>query len=157
MSKATTKARIQAEITTAIANDSITPTIVGSILDEILELDLRPYRVFIASVSQFGLNVPTYEVLENTTGVDFTCYRSQDFSQPEGSYYFQADGVFTPSKTFSFQDATRRRNDDESFDYTIYCRPIDINNFGFNTISSVTGQRADGCLINILIEIRVYN
>lgn len=71
MSKATTKNRIQTEITSAITSNSITPTIVGTILDEIIELpivDSRPYKVYAGTIYQFGTSDPIIIVSENTLG-----------------------------------------------------------------------------------------
>jgi hypothetical protein len=69
MSKATTKARIQAEITTALANDSITPVIVGSILDELLELNTPvSSKIYKAIFYQNDEGVLSIQVLQNTLG-----------------------------------------------------------------------------------------
>jgi hypothetical protein len=68
MSKETTKARILNEITNALENDSITPVIVGGILDELLELDTRPYRSAVGIMTQIGTNAPTFNAFENNLG-----------------------------------------------------------------------------------------
>jgi hypothetical protein len=77
MSKATTKARIQTEITGATVNESITPTIVGSILEEILELpSVLPYKKYVAKIYCMTSGSPlVLNVLENDTGVTPTLTR----------------------------------------------------------------------------------
>jgi hypothetical protein len=145
MSKATTKSRIQTEITTALANNSITPTIVGSILDEILELDTRPYKVYTALLSQVGTNPPTAIVLENTLSGSIVWTRNHI-----GQYLATLIGGFVVGKT----TATINNTSSTQLLFFDFDEGLTTDNVLLNRLTS--GISADG-LVNNTIEIRVYN
>jgi hypothetical protein len=65
MSKETTKAKITA-LRALLADNSITPETLGIVLDEILELDTRGYKVYSCLLNQGGIDAPVPTVLENT-------------------------------------------------------------------------------------------
>ena len=148
MSKATTKARILAEITNATATNSITPTIVGGIVDEVLELGGRPYKVYTAIITQSGVNAPTAIVLENTLGeISFT-HLTGPFSG--GQMTIESTGLFTLDKTYI--SVTQDGNADAFLIYAIL-----NNNNVINLISQISEGVGSDLGGKAFLEIRVYN
>jgi hypothetical protein len=150
MSKETTKARIQEEITTAIANNSITPVIVGSILDEILELPVSlPYKVISGLISQSDFDNPTLIILENTFGnVPVTASRG-------GVGQYVISGGFDMS-TFDNSICIMGNTWNSMWDFAIFKAKM-----GFGNVVLHTGggdmTRYDNILDKTPFEIRVYN
>jgi hypothetical protein len=152
MSKATTKARIQAEITNALVNDSITPVIVGSILDEILELDTTPYKVYSAVLSQAGVNSPTALVFEDSI-LGITLVRKSI-----GNYTFAKNGGFPMGKTF-FTHSNSSWNSNSNSTTMAHYDADEIWICTSNSDQSMAGILgfSDLNLENTCVEIRVYN
>ena len=150
MSKVTTKARILAEITNATANNSITPTAVGSILNEIVEfpvVDSRPYKVYTALLNRTlsGIDSPSPTVLENTLGGEVIFTRTAS-----GNYLATLNGAFTINKTTSSIARS------VTYSLSPLTRPNTINDVLLQTFSGTTSI-GDNELINSFFEIRVYS
>ena len=142
------KTQINADVTNKTINNSITPTILGNNLEDIVDyIDQQdgvvPKR-YRALLTQTGTAAPVATVLENTLGVNFTPTR-----QGAGDYIFVSDGGDFHNgalKTQFFLGTTWAKSGEALVGiadrWSIY-----QNDFSFNP--------SDG-MSNISIEIRVY-
>lgn len=141
------KAAIDSNITNQTANNSITPTIVGTQMKAIAD-ELEPYKKYVAQVSQTSTNAPVVTVLENTIGDIVWSYNSGGF------YPGVLAGAFPTGKTWlmlnvaAIADNAMLRWVDED---TIALHSQD----GFPPAGNI-GLAQDGVLNNCSIEIRVY-
>lgn len=111
--------------------------------------DLRPYKVYTATLAQEGLNAPVATVLEKTFEEDFTWERIFP-----GTYQISISGAFPSDKTGVFINAS-------------YDSGVNTLNSIFrsddNTILVTTATISDSVLADdlivesVLVEIRVYN
>jgi hypothetical protein len=148
MSKATTKARIQTEITEATVNESITPAIVGSILDEMVELpSVLPYKSYTARLSRNGTEPMTAIFEYNELGI---ITFSKDMGSGMGNF-INSTALFTVNKTVLFTNG---------FASTYQPLKVEIKQFT-NSQLSFNVSDASGNLVNVFetipVEIRVYN
>jgi hypothetical protein len=151
MSKETTKARIQEEITSAIANNSITPTIVGGILDEILELPVSlPYKVYTATLTQRGTENPVANVFENTlTGVlQWTRLNTGDYLATLIGQFESDNVVIMPVAGRTMVGSHSIRNEGRRYDY---------DSIEFFSYDLSTNQLCPDGFNGQFVEIRVYN
>ena len=156
MSKETTKARILNEITNALANDSITPVIVGGILDEILELDSRPYKIYKARFDYVDDATPlVVTVLENTISPDIAITRYNE-------HYYE---VMSPSFPFIHSkldiDYRCKNNSRYSPSAVLYsANEIDLYGLYLTQDTRTTGGIEFGLhdtLKHLTLEIKQYN
>lgn len=147
MSKETTKNRIQTEITSATTNNSITPTIVGTILDEIIELpivDSRPYKVYTCLLSCTDSLTPVVTIFENSIG-NIVWTRNAI-----GSYKAELTDAFTLDKTIGFSSINN------GYVVTSVFSVSGNDNIIAEVRSLTTGNYID-YIEKLALEIRVYN
>lgn len=103
------------------------------------------YKVYSALITQNGnpASAPTVKILQNTLGTINRAYTST------GTYTLSSSGLFTADKTFLLigtpSDVTG----------VVYFNWSDVNDLIIYTTGS--GVAADGILVDVAIEIRVYN
>jgi hypothetical protein len=122
-----------------IVNNSPDQTING-------EPILKPYKVYTALVTQSGTASPTASVLENTIG-DIVWTRTS-----AGVYLAVTNALYTDNKTIILQENGNINNT-----FEVRTRILDDSNIEVNLMSAGTGTGYDGEIINMSIEIRVYN
>lgn len=107
--------------------------------------EVKPYKVYVALISQTGTNDPVATVLENTLGGDIVWTRYS-----AGIYYGTLTGKFLASKTFIQYQAGDYRQIE-------FGRNTD-DNVIIRTFDSVvlSGTPTDGLLNDFPLEIRVY-
>lgn len=149
MTKQELKDQIDLDITNKILSNSISPTIVGKNLKDVVDIDSRPYKVYTALVSQSGTNAPVATVLENTLGG--TIVWSYD---SVGIYVATLTGVFINNKTtvhIQHQVGTVEKE-------AVYCIRVGVDAIAFHSHSDLTTTVLNNDVIsNTTIEIRVYN
>jgi hypothetical protein len=111
-----------------------------------------PYKSYIALITQTGTNVPTANILENTFGAVPTFSRT---NYGVGAWYYTLTlaNAFPANKTFVQSSA---------YGYNYISNFGDSRQFTFNRVDNSTfeifdSSGADGQLLNVPIEIRVYN
>lgn len=110
-----------------------------------LDAVARPYKVYVALLSQTGTNAPTATVLENTLGGTVVWTRTAT-----GTYLGTLNGVFTIDKTFcTASDVGQNAN---AF---TRCRQTGTTN-AFEIITTISGAPNDSLLAKTSIEVRVY-
>jgi hypothetical protein len=112
-------------------------------------LDVRPYKVYTALLTQTGEDAPTAVVLENTIGNILFEYIDI------GAYAISSSNLFTENKTIVLQDQQTNRNDNDT-DYCIRIVYDNVDSIIINTAFLDTTEINDA-LLNTPIEIRVYN
>ena len=113
-------------------------------------LDIRPYKVYTALLSQTGTNAPVATVLENTFG--FTPIWQRDSS---GVYFVNNTSFFDIDKTLIL--VTRNT---VNFDISAYANDNDnvwIDVSQIIEVSPLNVSAIENVLNNTSIEIRVYN
>jgi hypothetical protein len=111
---------------------------------------VKPYKVYVALITQFDTDAPVATVLENTIG-DITFFRND-----VGSYAIISSSLFTTGKTFlSYNNLT---SDDGVSDYKVM---LTINSSSAISISTLNHSDTlqDGLLIDyspLYLEIRIY-
>ncbi len=110
---------------------------------------IQPYKVYTALLNQEGETNPTAIVLQNTLG-DITFFRSS-----AGRYAIGSFNLFDENKTFITIQQLRLNGFDEQVGY------FDAKYFSAAQISLdtyfETGGYSDEMMVNVPIEIRVYN
>jgi len=108
-----------------------------------LKASLVNYTKLVCLITQSGTNAPTLEILENTTGANFSTIR-----QAQGVYQIKTfSSVFTSDKTLVLANNFR-------YPYT-----IDINRTGVDNITIGTyngASTSDDVLLNSSLEVRIY-
>lgn len=107
---------------------------------------VKPYRVYIALLSQSGASDPTAIVLENTLGGDINWYYNST-----GIYYGVLSGVFTSDKTVCFATLGNWNTNVTN----VALERLDNDTVGLITFAPNDNTYND--FTNISIEIRVYN
>lgn len=113
-------------------------------LKDIFKQLLKSYKVYTASVSQFGTGIPSVIVLENSVGDITLSYTSV------GNYSLNSNSLFILGKTTVSLSQTDNSN--VNFKYT-YVSPSKIN---INTKDKATSVDTNGLLVSALLEIKVY-
>jgi hypothetical protein len=109
------------------------------------KLDLRPYKVYTALITQTGTSAPTATVLENNTGYTFT-------------YAYSTTGTFGVNSSTSLPDGktaifiTNGGNSTNSTMSAIYAS----GTITIRTVNQSTNILANGLLERTTIEIRIY-
>lgn len=109
-------------------------------------MDVRPYKVYTALLSQTGTSAPTATVLENTLGG--TVVWTYDIV---GVYKATLSGAFTASKTAVF--CTRQFTGSSGI--TMNGSRNDANSVEVRV--ALSSANVDGELSGATVEIRVYN
>lgn len=112
---------------------------------ENIKLLAKPYKSYVALLTQTSTNAPIPIVLENTIGAIVWSYDST------GSYVGTLTSAFTADKTFVICNSTNGTADDLVQAVTPFGNTDDILVYSWNT-----GTLANGILVNTPIEIRVY-
>lgn len=113
-------------------------------------LDIRPYKVYTALLSQTGTNDPIATVLENTLGGNIVWTRID-----EGVYIGTLSNSFIENKTGVIINNTAYATDNQITTADILTTST-VNIQTSYTTEGVFGLE-DSCMYNNLIEIRVYN
>jgi hypothetical protein len=109
------------------------------------------YKVYTALLTQSGITAPVATVLENTLGDITWSYSSV------GEYTCNSSGLFTLGKTVNTIDQTVNISRYGDGIYTAYLYNINVNTLRFVIYDYPTLFNVDNCLLDKLIEIRVYN
>lgn len=119
-------------------DEKVTKEKINEIIDEVNSI--KPYKVYVATLTQSGTDAPTATVLENTLGLNPTYY----YNAP-GSYYLEdLAGLFASNKTAVFMQF---KNGGPAMEIWVEnINEIDIGTDGQNDV-----------LLNTFLEIRVYN
>ena len=112
-------------------------------------LDVRPYKAYVALLTQSGENAPTAIVLENTLGGNIVWSRDN-----EGSYIATLNGAFVEDKTFTLINATE---DGEDLGTDAAWSKRGSNNTVLVRTGRSLTQASDNRLQKTSFEIRVYN
>jgi hypothetical protein len=107
--------------------------------------DIRPYKVYSALLTQTGTNAPTAVVLENTIGDIFLSRVGI------GDYRITSNNLFTADKSCLLYNSTAYTNGE-----FIYAG---VGGLNFCQIITKTqnGDSSDDLLLNLFVEVRVYN
>lgn len=124
---------------------------VNPIIDAVIELqnnqDVKPYKVYVALLTQTGTNPPTATVLENT----FNPMPSLAYNSP-GEYLLKKTGAFSdPDKVFIINGFGTSANSQVIAGYN------NINSIYISTGSQGLFTPSNDVLYKYPIEIRVYN
>ncbi|HEX8576988.1 MAG TPA: hypothetical protein VF677_11905 [Flavobacterium sp.] len=111
----------------------------AAITKEYVNSIVKPYKVYVALLTQTGTSAPVATVLENTFGGEVMWSHDS-----QSNYRGTLTGAFTEGKTAAFLQQN-------NFFYTLVFNRIDNNSF------IITTNGPDNILINASIEIRVYN
>jgi hypothetical protein len=146
--------------TTEINDPLITPpveslTVWNSTLKTLCSYDgtvwnnATPYRKYVAIINQTAGNIPVATILENTfLGAPY--FTRIEVSTGFWVYNLILDGAFVANKTFIQATAFYKDSSNTTRQFLIFRNSNDVCQ-----ISNTTGT--DGVLLNISIEIRVYN
>lgn len=110
-------------------------------------LNARPYKVYVALITQTGTSAPTATVLENTLGGTVVWTRSS-----VGTYVATLNGAFILNKTCGFFNSNNGGNP-----YVSYVNISSLNSVSIQTVNSTNGTSFEAGLANASVEIRVYN
>jgi hypothetical protein len=113
-------------------------------------LDVRPYKVYTALLTQTGTNAPVAIVLENTLGGNIVWSRLDN-----GIYIGTLSNSFIENKTGVIINNTAYATDSQITTVDI----LTTSTVNIQTSYTTDGVFAleDSCMYNNLIEIRVYN
>lgn len=109
---------------------------------------VKPYRCYVALLTQTGSNAPVATVLENTIGT-ITWSRNSD-----GSYTATRTGAFTANKTMA---QLGYLDDQLASGIVSVVQPITSTDGITISTGQVGGSGIDGLLYKTFFEIRVYN
>lgn len=112
-----------------------------------LQKYVRPYKVYVALLSQSGMDDPTAIELENTLGGNIVWTFDTN-----GSYFGTLTNAFTNNKSFVLITTNSNATDTPIFS----CQFIDTDKIVINTYDINTSSYTNGLLLNTPIEIRVY-
>ena len=130
------------EIKNETGNNLNTATRVGQMLEDIIDSKYnRPYKVYIALLTQTGKDNPTADILENTLGYNI-------------DWIWQNDGYYASIQQFE-KSKTYLSITNNSFNTQVVNFGIDIYS-GMDIIQIYTGDQNDK-LVRSCVEIRVYN
>jgi hypothetical protein len=108
-----------------------------------------PYRKYVAIINQTAGNIPVATILENTfSGAPY--FTRIEVSTGFWVYNLILDGAFVANKTFIQATAFYKDSGNNTREFLIFRTSNDVCQ-----MSNTTGT--DGVLLNISIEIRVYN
>jgi hypothetical protein len=124
--------------TNAFINSDITGK--AAITKEYVDSVIKPYKVYVALLTQTGMSAPVATVLENTLGGRVLWSRNT-----HGNYTGTLVGALALNKTIGFV-----QSNDPS-------RPLSFNANNSANSFEISTNGADDILINATIEIRVYN
>lgn len=108
-----------------------------------------PYKVYTALMTQTGTSAPTAKVLQNTLGGTVVWTRNST-----GRYTGTLTGAFTADKT-AFFTAPMGTNS-QYFPFTCSFERVSANAIEMFANDLMVGKN-DGILLDVSIEIRVYN
>lgn len=111
---------------------------------------IRPYKVYVALLTQAGTDAPVATVLENTLGGTVVWTRSA-----AGSYLGTLANAFTANKTFLFPPTAYSSADFNDWQLLLVRNNANAVLVTTSTAGGTTG--ADDILSEVPIEIRVYN
>jgi len=110
-------------------------------------IEVKPYKVYTALLSQGGTNAPVATILENTLG-DITFVYIAD-----GSYDILSSGLFTAGKTTTNSQIYYSSDYDRV--YYMYLEYLGISNLRLKSMNDTVA--VDDALHGTFLEIRVYN
>jgi hypothetical protein len=129
MSKSTTKARILAEITNATAANSVTPTIVGTIIDEVLEVNDNGKLLLVTSS---GDEVTPIFIFPHGLSYTPTMVLATGNTMDTLSFF---DGFnHYPLLFFAFADSTNITISYQNYDYYPKVPKIGLNNLKWTVL-----------------------
>lgn len=108
---------------------------------------VRPYKVYVALLTQSGTDDPTAIELKNTLGGNIVWTFDTN-----GSYFGTLTNAFTNNKSFVLITTNSNATDTPIFS----CQFIDTDRIAINTYDINTSSYTNGLLLNTPIEIRVY-
>lgn len=111
-------------------------------------VNVKPYKSYVASITQTGTNAPVATVLENTLGGTVVWTRTI-----AGQYVGTLTNAFTANKTACF--VTSKNVNDYVSEYNYFLESSNINNIDLTSTTNLGA--ADSLLLNKIIEVRVYN
>lgn len=159
----TIKTIIDTNITNQTANNSISPTVLGTTMKSVVD-NLRPYKVYKALLTQSGTDAPVATILENTLG-NLVWSRVDDIREPGllSSYEATLEGVFEEGKTVIIPPTNQSSITSQD---VFTAGVLNINSIflisGYLSYNVIGGEMnisvspSDGMLYNHHIEIRVY-
>ncbi len=144
---------IDTNVTNKTEPNSLTPTDEGNALKAVadyVDQEKRPYKVYTATLNQSGSNNPTALVFENSIGtIAWTRFA-------EGVYQATlSNAIFTVNKTLCFPDRKVMRRGPSGEDYMVSLERQSNTVVRLNTSSNYVN--VDGIMVDLFVEIRVYN
>lgn len=142
---------------TTLDGTEVLPIVQGGTTKKVSAKNLRPYKAYVALVTQTGTNAPTSIILQNDFASVPTWTRTG-----VGSYNLAfPNSSLTPNKTVPSTNSKQVFNrlivDDGSGSAGVgYCYKSDLNNIKLYSFADVETLGDDG-LADHLIEIFVYN
>jgi hypothetical protein len=113
-------------------------------------IEVKPYKVYTALISQYDGDAPVATVLENTLGEIIWTYDAI------AQYHCNSNSLFTVGKTVNTLDQTVSISGPSDIVYSTYFKQLDVNTLQLRNFDSALNG-VDNLLEDKLIEIRVYN
>jgi len=122
----------------------------ASSFNDKVRLGVRPYRAYMATLTQTGSDAPVVTVIENTLGADVVWTRAST-----GFYEGTVTGKLIVGKSFAVPLNPNKLANAGTDRMIFYVASIDA--VGLQTYSDTYSTIADALLEDTPVEIRVYN